>query len=519
VQDRRTLEIALAPGGPRTVHFAYIVQVPVWKTSYRLTLPPEGAKDPAHLQAYAVVENLSGRDWKNVEVDLTSGRPALFHTPLYQALFSGRPEAPVDVPGVIAPPPDEFAAAKATNGRVGAEKPPTPTFITPPDNAVSPPPTEPENMTMDAGGYPIAIHGRRYAPARGAVSGQLAGPAFAPPPPPAPAPPPPPPAEIAQNVAQVDFHLATPVTAASGQSLLLPIIDRPMPTERVSLFSGDADPHHPLVALRLTNDSAGALPAGLVTLFEQHTGGSTGYLGDTRIAAIEPGETRIASFAVDLGVTVDAQSAGKTSIVAAKATQGLLTLTRRTLNTTTYTITTPKSAGRTLLIERPRWPGYFVSEPTDNVALTPDAIRITRVVPGGATQTLRVTLDRQDTELRSLTADDSAELHTLASGDDVPKALRAAMQQAETLQADFERKQSALDGLRVQQRSIVSDQTRIRSNLVSVPPNSALHTRYLSLLETQENQLATLRDQQADAEKQVEQAKDALATYLANLTI
>jgi hypothetical protein len=347
----------------------------------------------------------------------------------------------------------------------------------------------------------------------------MAAPAFSPPPPPAPAPPPPPPAEIAQDVAQVDFHLATPVSAASGQSLLLPIIDRPVPTERVSLFSGDADPHHPLVALRLTNDSAGALPAGLITLFEQHAEGSTGYLGDTRIAAIEPGETRIASFAVDLGVTVDWQSVGKTSIVAAKATEGTLTLTRRTLDTTTYTITTPKSAGRTLLIERPRLNGYFVSEPTDNVALTPDAIRITRVVPAGTTQSLRVTLDRQDTELRSLTEVDFTEFQMLATGDDVPKALRAAMQHAETLQADIDGKQSALDGLRSHQQSIVTDQMRVRSNLVSVPLNSALHTRYLSVLEAQENQLATLRDQAADAETQLEHAKDALKTFLANLTI
>jgi hypothetical protein len=513
VQDRRTLEIALAPGGARTVHFAYVVQVPVWKTSYRLTLPPEGGKDPAHLQAYAVVENLSGRDWKNVEVDVTSGRPALFHTPLYQALFSSRPEAPVDVPGVIAPPPDEFAAAKATNGIVQAAPPP---FIPPQDMAVSPHSSLSGADGMDPDGSSFAVNHRRYAPARGLIGGQMAAPAFAPQPPP---PPPPPPAEIAQNVAQVDFHLATPVTAASGQSLLLPIIDRPLPTERVSLFSGAADPHHPLVALRLTNDSAGALPAGLITLFEQHADGSTGYLGDTRIAAIEPGETRIASFAVDLGVTVDTQSTYKASIVAAKATQGTLTLTRRTLNTTIYTITTPKTAGRTLLIEKPRLNGYFVSEPTDNVALTPDAIRITRVVPAATTQTLRVTLDRQETELRTLTPDDSTEFQMLATGDDVPKALRAAMQHAETLQGDIEGKQSALDELRSHQQSIVTDQMRIRSNLMSVPLNSALHTRYLSLLEAQENQLATLRDQAADAEKKLDQAKEALTTYLANLTI
>jgi hypothetical protein len=511
VQDRRTLEIALAPGGARTVHIAYVVQVPVWKTTYRLTLPPEGAPDKAHLQAYAVVENLSGRDWKNVEVDLTSGRPALFHTPLYQALFSSRPESPVDVPGVIAPPADEFAAAKAASGVLEGSA--SPGFVPPPEIGVVAAPY----------GSLVNSHGRNATSRRSALPGGMAGqmdaPRFEPPPPPAPAPPPPPPAEIAQSVAQVDFHLATPVTAASGQSLLLPIIDRTVPTERVSLFRAESDPHHPLVALRLTNDSAGALPAGLITLFEQHADGTTGYLGDTRIAAIEPGETRLASFAVDLGVTVEARSSEKTSIVAAKAAQGTLTLTDRSLNTTTYTITMPTTAGRTLVIEHDRMDGYVVSEPTDGMALTPDAIRITRVVPAGATETLRLTLERKSVEYRSLDANDSVDLHVLATGDDVPQALRAAMQHAETLEADITHKQSALDALHSHQQAIVTDQMRVRSNLASVPFNSQLHTRYLSMLEGQETELGTLGDQTDAAERQLDQAKDALKAFLANLNI
>jgi len=512
VQDRRTLEIALAPGGARTVHIAYVVQVPVWKTTYRLTLPPEGARDQAHLQAYAVVENLSGRDWKNVEVDLTSGRPALFHTPLYQALFSSRPESPVDVPGVIAPPADEFAAAKAASGVVEGSA--SPGFMPPPEIGVV---AAPHGSLLNSLGRNAS--NRRSALA-GGMAGQMDASRFEPPrPPPAPAPPPPPPAEIAQSVAQVDFHLATPVTAASGQSLLLPIIDRTVPTERVSLFRAESDPHHPLVALRLTNDSAGALPAGLITLFEQHADGTTGYLGDTRIAAIEPAETRLASFAVDLGVTVEARSTEKTSIVAAKAAQGTLTLTDRSLNTTTYKITTPKTAGRTLVIEQDRLDGYVVSEPTDNVALTPDAIRITRVVPAGATQTLRLTLERKSVEYRSLDADDASGLHVLATGEDVPQALRAAMQHAETLEADINHKQSALDALHSHQQSIVTDQMRVRSNLASVPFNSQLHTRYLSMLESQETELGTLGDQTDAAERQLSQAKDALKAFLADLTI
>jgi chaperonin cofactor prefoldin len=101
----------------------------------------------------------------------------------------------------------------------------------------------------------------------------------------------------------------------------------------------------------------------------------------------------------------------------------------------------------------------------------------------------------------------------------VPQALRAAMQHAETLRADIDSKQSALNELRGNEQTIVTDQSRIRSNLMSVPRDSQLHTRYLSLLETQENQIATLHDQTADAEKQLDQARNALKAYLAGLTM
>ncbi len=93
------------------------------------------------------------------------------------------------------------------------------------------------------------------------------------------------------------------------------------------------------------------------------------------------------------------------------------------------------------------------------------------------------------------------------------------MQHAETLRADIDSKQSALNELRGNEQTIVTDQSRIRSNLMSVPRDSQLHTRYLSLLETQENQIATLHDQTADAEKQLDQARNALKAYLAGLTM
>jgi len=55
-KDARTLELATRGQDKRTVRVAYIVEVPVWKASYRLVLPAKDG-DPARLQGWAVLEN------------------------------------------------------------------------------------------------------------------------------------------------------------------------------------------------------------------------------------------------------------------------------------------------------------------------------------------------------------------------------------------------------------------------------------------------------------------------------
>ncbi|HEY0205342.1 MAG TPA: DUF4139 domain-containing protein, partial [Acetobacteraceae bacterium] len=280
VQDRRTLQVALGAGGTRTVRFGYVVPAPVWKASYRLTVPPEGQDGPARLQAFAVVENLSGRDWRDVEVVLTSGQPVLYHQLLYEAVFTSRPEAPVEVPNRLTPAVD--AGAVGGRGKVAQDQEE--------DGAGGAPPPPPAAPVM-------------------ALPRVMAAPAV---------PVRPPPAVVQQAAAQVRFRLAAKVSAASGESLLLPLADRPVPARRVALYRRDADPLHPLVAVLLTNDGSGALPPGLATLYEAGVDGPA-FIGDARLPAIQPGEDRLASFAADLPVRVDMMQGDDAMITGGRA--------------------------------------------------------------------------------------------------------------------------------------------------------------------------------------------------------
>src|SRR5699024_11846198 len=54
---------------PRELRISYVTESPAWKPSYRLKLSKQG---PARLEAWAVVDNVSGEDWKRVAVGVGS---------------------------------------------------------------------------------------------------------------------------------------------------------------------------------------------------------------------------------------------------------------------------------------------------------------------------------------------------------------------------------------------------------------------------------------------------------------
>jgi hypothetical protein len=113
---------------------SYVVEAPMWKPTYRVVLPEKG-KGEALLQAWAVVDNVSGEDWSNVSMALTAGEPLAFrydlHTPRHvtredvsHRVHSRRAsvamgETTYEAPPVAAappPPPAEPVATPADEG-------------------------------------------------------------------------------------------------------------------------------------------------------------------------------------------------------------------------------------------------------------------------------------------------------------------------------------------------------------------------------------------------------------------
>ncbi|HVK11238.1 MAG TPA: DUF4139 domain-containing protein, partial [Gemmataceae bacterium] len=85
---KKTVHLGFNGDGRREVKVGYVVENPIWKTSYRLV---KGETGKWRLQAWANVENTSDEDWSDVKLTLVSSRPISFQMDLYPPLFIPRP--------------------------------------------------------------------------------------------------------------------------------------------------------------------------------------------------------------------------------------------------------------------------------------------------------------------------------------------------------------------------------------------------------------------------------------------
>ena len=479
---RRQLTLETRGGGQRTVRVGYVVGVPLWKASYRLSLPAEPQADRAHLQGWAILENFSGQDWRDVSLTLLSGNPVTFRQALFESYYVKRPSVPVEVAGRILPSPD--------TGTIAAEAPAR--------DAAAPLP----------------------APLQKSLAARSAGEAMPAPPPPASAPAQIEAAQAAESVTQTAFTLPYRVSVAAGQSLAVPILDRELPVQRIDLYQPSSDQRHPLAAAALVNDGETGLPPGVLTLYEQTAVGGATYLGDARLAAFPAGEKRMMSYAVDAKVAVDRTNDEQHAIVKAAIAQGVMRLTRLTRQITTYRVKTADPRDHHLLIEHPRLAGWSLTAPDPtHVELSANAYRIPVTLPGGTQGTLAVTMERPLEETIRLAdlADDR--LGVLVASNELEPSIKKVLGELTSRRQALARQIAELDKQKEQRRQLVEDEKRLRDNLGAIGRDTALYKQTLDNLGDTEATITTLSTAITKATAEVEAVKDELQRFVSALTL
>lgn len=491
-RGNRTLTVLSRGEGQRRVRVGFVAEVPLWKTSYRLIVSPDSAITRGRLQGWAVIENLSGQDWRNIELTLVSGNPVTFRQSLFRPFFVQRQEIPIEVYGRTLPRLDEGGVMAQSQTMERDQNLPgrgRATFAPPAQAAPAPPPI---------GGIVASRDSR--APE------QAARPDV--------------PVEAQDSATQITFRFPQPVTVTAGETLVAPIIDREVPAQSIAVYQQAVNARNPYAAVRLVNDGESGLPPGAIALYERPEPGVLTYAGDARIGPIAPGQSRFLSFALDTRTTVDRQVAQAQTIARGSVADGLLRLTRVDRQTTTYRVTAPPREAREVLIEHPRAPGWTLVAPANaRPEETPSALRFSVRAAAGQTETLVVTYERPRDEVLRIVDMGLPQFLAFAGSSELTPPIRAAFAELARLRREAEARRTEIQPLQTERQRVVEDQARTRANLQVVPAGSPQQRQYLEQLAAQERRMGELATAITNAESVAARAQAALVEAIGRLQI
>jgi hypothetical protein len=476
---RRQLTLTTHGAGPRNVRVGYVVGMPLWKASYRMSLPSDTTAQTARLQGWAVLENFSGRAWQDVELTLLSGNPVTFRQALYESYYVPRPMVPVESGSRVLPPPDTGTVA----GEIAAKSSPNR-----------------DAMQMQRG-------------LGGAANMAMAAPAAAPPPAQIEA------AAAVEEATQIAFTPPYKVSVAAGQSLVLPLLDRELPARRVDLYRPASNRQHPLAAIELTNKSDTGLPPGVLTLYQLNEGRGALYLGDARLAALPAGDKRLLSYAVDGKVAIDLSNGERRPVVRATIADGVMRVIRAIHSTTSYRVKAAV-APPPLILEQPRRQGATLTSPDPKtVELTADSYRIPFALPAAGEGSISVVEEQPVEETIRLLDIDDNRLGALVSSNELDPKLRQRLGEIATRRQAVGHQRAELQRLKEHRVQLVEDETRLRNDLAVIGSEPALRKRLLDKFSETETGIETVSAAIAKATDAVAAAERDLASYIDRLTL
>jgi hypothetical protein len=482
--QKKAVSINFAGEGKRKVRVGYVIENPIWKTSYRLVLDK---KEKPFLQGWAIVENPTDEDWKDVRMALVSGRPISFQMDLYQPLYVPRPVVEPELFASLRPP-TYTGALGADWGVAAKEKAESEEFearsrLLKEQQAVSRSNSSlketlkkrPHEDKKDDSSF---AEGVREKLAERLDLEKSVGSA----------------ASAAKLGDFFQYAIDRPVALPRQKSAMLPIVTKAVEGTRVSIYNEHTQAKFPLLGLKFKNTSGLHLMQGPITVFE-----GSNYAGDSRILDLQPNEERLLSFAIDLGTEVNAvPSSDNGRITSVKLVKGVLHTTTKIRESKTYTLKNRNDTERLVLVEHPVRNDFKLVDTEKPAETASDFYRFQVKVAPGKSATLTVTEERVLAEEVQIANANDDRLRFFMKETASSTKVKDALKKAIDLRGEVSKTQREIAELERQLKVITDDQARLRANLKEMPSTAAAYKRYLEKFDLQETQI---ENYQADIKK------------------
>jgi hypothetical protein len=485
------VEVRLVEARKHRLTVSYVVGSPMWKPTYRVVLPEAGkqgtSKGQALLQGWAVVDNISGEDWREVRLSLTSGAPIAFRYDLHTPREVYRND--LTSSGV-----DKQAAVAFGETTWGPEPEPTPA-------APPPPPAEPiaggdyggaydYRADMDDAYYPEgeaaaaapASKGTGAGPGGGRVAGnrdrwnkneEMANTATS--------------TTIdvetlrrstmastrSQRISGLTrVDVTVPVTVPDGTSTMVALINEQVEAEETFLYkpggAGYGYEANPYRVVRFKNTTDYVLEPGPIAIY---AGGS--FVGEGLSEAVGAGTSVTIPFAVETEVliTSSTQYSGQ-EMKLTRIVRGVLEVESFYQTTTTYDVRGPaKDEAYKVLVRHPRaGENYDLAKRPEGTEDLEGAWLVPITLPAKGTSA-SISLVEQTPSKMTLAIWDSQATDLLAKfleGANLDAAARKKLQPIVDLRREIGKIDTEVDGLRRQQNELEDRAEQTRLNLAAI---------------------------------------------------
>ncbi|HKQ73841.1 MAG TPA: hypothetical protein VJ810_08955 [Blastocatellia bacterium] len=493
-RDAKTITVTSEGEGQREMIVSYTIAAPIWKTTYRVVLDPEGSP---FFQGWAVVDNISEEDWEDVSLSLVSGAPVSFIQPIQNPLYRHRPIIPI--PQDLSLKPQAYEAGEIGAGIGGGSGSGYGTgsgggagggqAVIGGGRAVAPPLSGPQQMRQQ-GQFNVTENVTGFSRPTTSVSNAITSGESG--------------VETAATGGEVgelfEYRVEQPVTVRRDRSALIPILQTKMDGERVSVYNEAARRDRPMHGIRLKNTSALTLEGGSLTVID-----GDAYAGEALIERLKSKEQRFISFGLDLGTLVTTKFKGERKpVFLVRAQKGVFEAHYHQTQKKTYTIINQTDKKRIVYVEHPSREGWKLSDDTQKPASqTINFYRFRVELEPRATFELPVTENQALMDSYQLTNITPRDVELFVTSNYIDAKTRAELEKLIEMKLKIGKEQMRINDLDKEAEEIGDDQKRLRENIATLKnTNEAkqLVTRYIAKAGEQETRLEQIAKEKREAQ-------------------
>ena len=498
--NRKKLTLSATGQGERDLRIGYLIEMPIWKCSYRIIFD-EKKKETSLLQGWALAENNTEDDWKDVKISFVAGNPMSYVMDLYSPYYVKRAQVPI--PGFqhlavdwgAVSPPDLAEEVPAARPQATYQKK---------AKMAAPGRAAPQAQMMDQasrrGVDPLLQHRLLERLEKETKPlGELLTSSYD---------------SEAQGAKIGDLFSYEPkekVSIPRGQAAMVPIVSKQVNGRRLLYYKASFSPKA-TNAFVLQNATDLTLEAGAVTFFESSTSLGEGILGHT----LPPGSQEVIPYAIDASVDVTPQEKSRREPhFKARLADGILTLTSVETLTNTWKILNRGKEPATLWLHQPKNTAYKLSKPEKPLKEVDNHYRFEVPLKPGETVDFVVEEKRDVLDKVQLANSSEEQIRFYLAQRYLSPGAKAFMKELSDLMAQKSALQRQITEWTQQVQRLTEEQGRLRSNVQSLvsnqPKEQELRAKWVATMAANEDQLADRRAKLDDAGGKVRQMDEALA--------